>query len=133
MPQKDGIEYPLIDYEKLLYDALMSTDAIFKDKHLWVKKATRLGVTEFMLRMMAWICTTDNGTDNGQMYIVTGPNIDIATKSIRIINIQLLNFDSLFILDLSYCLKCVIILTNSRKYLNKILKKMVPWEKTPYF
>jgi hypothetical protein len=24
----------------------------FKDKHLWVKKATRLGVTEFMLRMI---------------------------------------------------------------------------------
>ncbi len=81
--QKDGKEYPLFDYEKLLYDALMSTDGSFKDKHLWVKKATGLGVTEFMLRIMAWICTSDIGFDNGQMCIVTGPNIDIATKLIR--------------------------------------------------
>ena len=29
----------------------MSVDDTFKDKHLWVKKATGLGVTEFMLRM----------------------------------------------------------------------------------
>ena len=28
----------------------------FKHKHLWVKKATGLGVTEFMLRIMAWLC-----------------------------------------------------------------------------
>ena len=82
-PPKDGLEYPLFDYEKIFYESLMSTDGSFKDKHLWVKKVTGLGVTEFMLRMMTWICTTDNGTDNGQMCIVTGPNIDIATKLIR--------------------------------------------------
>jgi late competence protein required for DNA uptake (superfamily II DNA/RNA helicase) len=55
----------------------------FKNKHLWVKKVTGLGVTEFMLRLMAWIYTSVNGVDNGQMCIVTGPNIDIATKLIR--------------------------------------------------
>jgi hypothetical protein len=27
----------------------------FKEKHLWVKKAIGLGVTEFMLRFMAWL------------------------------------------------------------------------------
>ena len=56
----------------------------FKDKHLWVKKATGLGVTEFMLRLMAWLCTK-NGEIPGssQMCIVTGPNIDIAIKLIR--------------------------------------------------
>ena len=64
LPQKDKKEYPLFDYEKILYDALMSpakkiTAAEFKDKHLWVKKATGLGVTELMLRMMAWLCTRD--------------------------------------------------------------------------
>ena len=55
---KDNKEYPLFDYEKLLYDSLMSVDGSFKDKHLWVKKATGLGVTEFMLRIMAWLCTS---------------------------------------------------------------------------
>ncbi|MEP6575525.1 MAG: hypothetical protein ABJB85_03775 [Nitrososphaerota archaeon] len=56
---KDKKEYPLFDYEKILYDSLMSVDDTFKYKHLWVKKATGLGVTEFMLRLMAWLCTRE--------------------------------------------------------------------------
>ena len=83
LPTKDKKECPLFDYEKLLYDSLMSVDGSFKDKHLWVKKATGLGVTEFMLRLMAWLCTKDKNFGNYQMYIVTGPNIDIAIKLIR--------------------------------------------------
>ena len=48
----------------------MSVDGPFKDKHLWVKKETGLGVTEFMLRMMAWLCTKDKNFGNYQMCIV---------------------------------------------------------------
>ena len=55
----------------------------FKDKHLWVKKATGLGVTEFMLRLMAWLCTRDETFDGSQMCIVTGPNIEMAIKLIK--------------------------------------------------
>lgn len=85
LPQKDGKEYPLFDYEKILYDTQLGVDGNFKDKHLWVKKATGLGITEFMLRIMAWLCTKDASGSNGncQMCIVTGPNIDIATKLIK--------------------------------------------------
>ena len=83
LPQKDKKEYPLFDYEKILYDSLMSFDDNFKDRHLWVKKATGLGVTEFMLRMMAWLCTRDETFDGSQMCIVTGPNIEMATKLIK--------------------------------------------------
>ena len=65
----------------------MSVDGSFKDKHLWVKKTTGSGVTEFMLRLMAWLCTFkqtnhSGSIGNGQMCIVTGPNIDIATNSV---------------------------------------------------
>ena len=80
LPTKDKKEYPLFDYEKILYDSLMSVDDTFKDKHLWVKKATGLGVTEFMLRLMAWLCTRDETFDGSQMCIVTGPNNEMATK-----------------------------------------------------
>ena len=83
LPTKDKREYPLFDYEKILYDSLMSVDGSFKDKHLWVKKATGLGVTEFMLRLMAWLCTRDETYDGSQMCIVTGPNIEMATKLIK--------------------------------------------------
>jgi hypothetical protein len=63
-------EYPLFDYEKILYDSLMSVVGSFKDKHLWVKKATGLGVTEFMLRMIAWLCTKDGHFVNSQIYLI---------------------------------------------------------------
>src|SRR5262245_42119312 len=86
--QKTGLQNPLFDYEKLLYDNLMidskdNKTENFKDKHLWVKKATGLGVTELMLRFMAWLCVKDDSYRNSQMCIVTGPNIDIAIKLIK--------------------------------------------------
>jgi hypothetical protein len=31
-----------------------------RNKHLWIKKATGLGISEFMLRFMAWLCLRDN-------------------------------------------------------------------------
>ena len=37
LPQKNGIEYPLFDYEQLLFNALQ------EHKHIWIKKATGLG------------------------------------------------------------------------------------------
>ena len=61
LPKKDGIEKSIFDYEKLLFDSLLLPDFYnpskhnFKHKHLWVKKATGLGVTEFMLRLMELI------------------------------------------------------------------------------
>jgi hypothetical protein len=48
-----------------------------------VKKATGLGVTEFFLRLMAWLCLRNDDYQNSQMCIVTGPNIDIAIKLIK--------------------------------------------------
>ena len=51
LPVKDGKQYPLFDYEKILYDSLLkeSTNDNFKNKHLWIKKATGLGISEFFL------------------------------------------------------------------------------------
>ena len=54
-----------------------------KVKHLWVKKATGLGVTEFMLRFMAWLCLRNDDYRNSQMVIVTGPNQELAIKLIK--------------------------------------------------
>jgi hypothetical protein len=54
-------EYPIFDYEKILCGFRMSVNGSFKDKLLFVKKATGLGVTGFMLRIMAWLCTRTEG------------------------------------------------------------------------
>jgi hypothetical protein len=73
--------------KKILYDSILVNDGSnhdeFKHKHLWVKKATGLGVTEFFLRLMAWLCLRNDDYKNSQMCIVTGPNIDIAIKLIK--------------------------------------------------
>ena len=100
LPKKDGIEKPFFDYQKELYKALMipgylnsspklpTTDPNnimypFKEKHLWIKKSVGLGITEFMLRFMAWLCLKDDDYRDSQMVIVTGPNQELAIKLIK--------------------------------------------------
>jgi hypothetical protein len=54
LPQKDGDDKPLYDYQEIIFDSLDN------NKHLWIKKATGLGISEFILRFMAWLCLKDN-------------------------------------------------------------------------
>jgi hypothetical protein len=77
LPQKDGNDKPLYDYEQIVFDTLVTQNSN-ANKHLWIKKATGLGVSEFMLRFMAWLCVKDNALAGSQMCIVTGPRIDLA-------------------------------------------------------
>jgi len=77
LPRKDGVEKPIFDYEKKIFYALDG------HKHIWIKKATGLGITEFFLRYIAWLCLRNDDYRNSQICIVTGPNIDIAIKLIR--------------------------------------------------
>ena len=102
LPRKDGVRKPLFDYEGMLYRALMRPGYFnsypatkskdipsgnvmysFKEKHLWILKATGLGVTEFMLRFMAWLCVRNDDCKGSQMVIVTGPNQELAIKLIK--------------------------------------------------
>jgi late competence protein required for DNA uptake (superfamily II DNA/RNA helicase) len=87
LPTKEGKDKPLYDYEKIIFESLsISTltsisNEIIKNgisKHIWIKKATGLGITEFMLRYMGWLCLKDNKLSGSQMCIVTGPRIDLA-------------------------------------------------------
>lgn len=72
LPQKNGQSMPLFDYEQMLFNELQS------HKHIWIKKATGLGITEFMLRYMAWLCLRDNSLAVSQICIITGPREDLA-------------------------------------------------------
>jgi hypothetical protein len=75
LPTKEGMEKPLYDYERIIFDSLVAQNG---NKHLWIKKATGLGVSEFMFRFMAWLCLKDNALSGSHMCIVTGPRIDLA-------------------------------------------------------
>jgi hypothetical protein len=80
LPVKDKKEHPLYDYERLLFDKLFSftTDQSFKDKHLWVLKSTGLGITEFFLRVIGWLCIRDDSLKGSQICIVTGPRVELS-------------------------------------------------------
>jgi hypothetical protein len=78
LPQKDENDNPLYDYEQLIFESLVTPNG---NKHLWIKKATGLGVSEFMLRFMAWLCLKDNSYRNSQICIAKSINAeDIAIK-----------------------------------------------------
>ncbi len=68
---------PLFDYQQTIYESLQS------HRHLWILKSTGLGISEFFLRYMSWLCLKDNEYQNSQFVIVTGPNIDLAIKLIK--------------------------------------------------
>lgn len=72
LPTKNQVEKPFFDYEKILFDVIQN------ERHIWIKKATGLGITEFILRYMAWLCLKDDKLQNSQICIVTGPRIDLA-------------------------------------------------------
>src|SRR5215213_2830133 len=72
LPEKNDERHTLYDYEKQVMDAIDET------KHIWIKKATGLGISELILRWMAYKAITDSQMRNAQMAIVTGPRIDLA-------------------------------------------------------
>jgi hypothetical protein len=80
LPHKDGTDRPLYDYQRMINDCLVTQNynTSANQKHLWIKKATGLGISEFMLRFMAWVCFKDTALSGSQMCIVTGPRIDLA-------------------------------------------------------
>jgi hypothetical protein len=82
LPVKDKVRHPLYDYEKLLYDSMFADDNSFKDKHLWVLKSTGLGITEFFLRIIGWLCTKNDSLKGSQVCIVTGPRIELSVTLI---------------------------------------------------
>ena len=65
LPQKDGTGKPLYDYKRIIFDSFFTQNG---NKHLWIKKATGLGISEFMLRFMTWLCLKDNALSGSQMY-----------------------------------------------------------------
>jgi hypothetical protein len=86
LPEKNGQKKPLFEYERPVLEALQHDTSNLKDiksKHLWIKKCRGSGMSELMLRYMAWLCLKDNSYSNSQMAIVTGPRIELAIDLIE--------------------------------------------------
>lgn len=78
LPKKNGKEMPLFDYQERVFSALMEINDSIKDKHLWIKKCRGSGITELMLRFMAWLALRDDSLRGAQMAIITGPRLELA-------------------------------------------------------
>jgi hypothetical protein len=76
LPQKNGRKLRMFDYEREIYEALQ------ENKYIWIKKATGLGITEFMLRYIAWKSLFNDEWKGNQVCVVTGPNEELAVKLI---------------------------------------------------
>jgi hypothetical protein len=76
LPRKKDRTYPIFEYEYELL-SLLGTE-----KHVWIKKATGLGITEFTLRWIAWMSLKDDNMKRKHkdvdIVIITGPRLDLA-------------------------------------------------------
>ena len=74
LPMKNNKEYPIFDYERLIFDPLE------QGSHIWVKKSRGIGVTELVLRYLAWkaLSSPNNELDNKSIFIVSGTREDFA-------------------------------------------------------
>ena len=70
------MKHPLFDYEINLRKILET------HKRLLFLKARGLGITEFMLRYMAFLCLYDDRYKGADMGIIVGPNLKLAFKLI---------------------------------------------------
>ena len=77
LPEKNGEPKGCFDYEQEIFDA------IAEHRYVWIKKATGLGITELMIRLIAWLCLKDDEFKGTQVCIVTGPRIELSITIIQ--------------------------------------------------
>ena len=66
LPTKNDKEYPLFDYEKLIFDA------IEQHQNIWVLKSRGIGLTTFVIRYLAWKILSGNQLDDKSIFIISG-------------------------------------------------------------
>ena len=80
-----------------MFDYELEIEKYIKNyKNIWLKKARGLGITEFMLRYLAFLCVSTNDYQGQRAHIITGPRIELAEEEIRRIKSL---FTSKFVLD----------------------------------
>jgi hypothetical protein len=72
LPQKSGREFPLFDYQKLIFDC------IEQNRNIWIKKARGIGVTTFFIRYLVWKILSTNELDGKSIFIISGTREEFA-------------------------------------------------------
>lgn len=66
LPRKNNKEFPLFDYQKLIFDAIEN------NQNIWILKSRGIGVTTFMIRYFAWKILSSSELDDKSIFIVSG-------------------------------------------------------------
>ena len=66
LPQKNNKEYPIFDYQELIYDAIENNMSI------WIIKSRGIGLTTFMIRYIAWKILSGKELDFKSIFIISG-------------------------------------------------------------
>lgn len=84
MPEKHGKINPFFPYEKEVFDDFEATLLGRSPQKLFaVLKATGLGFTEFMNRVMAWMAVSSSRFAGKRFAIIAGIKVDIAEEIVR--------------------------------------------------
>jgi hypothetical protein len=70
--RKNDKEYPLFDYQKLIFDAIEN------NQNICIKKARGIGVTTFVIRYFAWKILHSSELDDKSIFIVSGTREEFA-------------------------------------------------------
>jgi hypothetical protein len=65
-PQKDGKDYPIFDYQKLIYDAIEN------NSNVWILKSRGIGLTTFLIYYLTWKILRNHDLDHESIFIVSG-------------------------------------------------------------
>ena len=65
-PQKNGIDFPIFDYQKLIFDA------IEQNMNVWILKARGIGLTTFIIYYLTWKILSSSELDHESIFIVSG-------------------------------------------------------------
>lgn len=84
MPEKHNKKHPLHKYEKVMWEDFEATLQGDSDQKLFaVLKATGIGMTEYSIRVMAWMAVTSNRYRGKRFAVIAGIRMNIAQDIIN--------------------------------------------------
>jgi hypothetical protein len=65
-PQKNVLDFPIFDYERLIFDAIEN------NQNIWILKARGIGLTTFMIYYLTWKILSSSELDHESIFIISG-------------------------------------------------------------
>jgi hypothetical protein len=74
LPVKNDKEFPIFDYQQLIFNAIEN------NRNVWIKKASGIGATEFILRYLTWKTLFNNDLQYKSIFIISGTFVHHANE-----------------------------------------------------